>query len=91
VVGTTSLRRQAQILDRRPDLSVVTFRGNVDTRLKKLQAGDVQATLLAMAGLNRLGRADVLHGDLRRSRPLVLLRRAHQMTDVDHAGGPAGL
>ncbi len=59
VVGTTSLRRQAQILGRRPDLSVVTFRGNVDTRLKKLNAGDVQATLLAMAGLNRLGRDDV--------------------------------
>jgi len=59
VVGTTSLRRQAQILDRRSDLSVVTFRGNVDTRLKKLDAGDVQATLLAMAGLNRLGRDDV--------------------------------
>jgi len=59
VVGTTSLRRQAQILDRRPDLSVVTFRGNVDTRLEKLRAGTVQATLLAMAGLNRLGRTDV--------------------------------
>ncbi len=59
VVGTTSLRRQAQILDRRPDLSVVTFRGNVDTRLEKLRAGTVQATLLAMAGLNRLGRHDV--------------------------------
>jgi len=58
VVGTTSLRRQAQILGRRADLSVVTFRGNVDTRLKKLEAGDVQATMLAMAGLNRLGRDD---------------------------------
>ena len=59
VVGTTSLRRQAQILERRPDLSVVTFRGNVDTRLSKLRAGEVQATLLALAGLNRLGRDDV--------------------------------
>jgi hydroxymethylbilane synthase len=59
VIGTASLRRQALILHRRPDLKVVTFRGNVETRLKKLAAGDVDATLLAMAGLNRLGRANV--------------------------------
>ena len=59
VVGTASLRRQAQVLARRPDLKVVSFRGNVKTRLKKLSDGDVDATLLAQAGLNRLGRADV--------------------------------
>ena len=59
VIGTAALRRQALILHRRPDLKVVTFRGNVQTRLKKLAAGDVDATLLAMAGLNRLGRANV--------------------------------
>ncbi len=59
VIGTASLRRQALVLHQRPDLKVVTFRGNVETRLKKLGAGDVDATLLAMAGLNRLGRADV--------------------------------
>ena len=59
VVGTAALRRQAQILARRPDLRVVTFRGNVQTRLKKLHAGEVDATLLALAGLNRLGCADV--------------------------------
>jgi hydroxymethylbilane synthase len=59
VVGTASLRRQAQVLARRPDLKVVSFRGNVQTRLKKLSDGDVDATLLAQAGLNRLGRADV--------------------------------
>ena len=59
VIGTAALRRQALILHRRPDLKVVTFRGNVETRLKKLAAGDVDATLLAMAGLNRLGRANV--------------------------------
>lgn len=59
LVGTASLRRQAQVLHLRPDLRVVTFRGNVQTRLKKLAAGEVDATLLAMAGLNRLGRADV--------------------------------
>ena len=53
------MRRQALILHQRPDLQVVTFRGNVETRLKKLSSGDVDATLLAMAGLNRLGRPDV--------------------------------
>lgn len=58
VVGTASLRRQALVLLARPDLSVVTFRGNVGTRLKKLRAGEVGATLLAMAGLRRLGMAD---------------------------------
>ncbi|MBC8158307.1 MAG: hydroxymethylbilane synthase, partial [Alphaproteobacteria bacterium] len=59
VVGTAALRRQALILSRRPDLKVVTFRGNVQTRLKKLAEGEVDATLLALAGLNRLGRTDV--------------------------------
>lgn len=55
VVGTAGLRRQAQILERRPDLTVVPFRGNVQTRLAKLDAGEVDATLLALAGLRRLG------------------------------------
>ncbi len=55
VVGTSSLRRQAIILNKRPDLEVVTFRGNVQTRLKKLEDGVADATLLAVAGLNRLG------------------------------------
>ena len=59
VVGSASLRRQAQILNRRPDLSVITFRGNVQSRLRKLEAGEVDATLLALAGLNRLGQAEV--------------------------------
>lgn len=54
-VGSASLRRQSQIMARRPDLKVVTFRGTVQTRLKKLEAGDVDATMLATAGLNRLG------------------------------------
>ncbi len=57
VVGTASLRRQAMVKRLRPDVSVVTFRGNVDTRLKKLEDGVVDATLLAFAGLKRLGRA----------------------------------
>jgi len=57
VVGTASLRRQAMVRRLRPDIAVVTFRGNVDTRLKKLDDGVVDATLLALAGLKRLGRA----------------------------------
>lgn len=58
VVGTSSLRRQAQVRRLRPDLKVVQFRGNVETRLKKLQDGVADATFLAAAGLNRLGMAD---------------------------------
>ena len=58
VVGTASLRRQAQVLHRRPDLVVEPFRGNVQTRLRKLDAGEADATLLALAGLRRLGLAD---------------------------------
>lgn len=57
-VGTASLRRQAQTLYARPDLGVVVLRGNVDTRLKKLEAGDADATFLAIAGLKRLGLQD---------------------------------
>jgi len=60
VVGSASLRRQSQILARRPDLKVVTFRGNVQTRMKKLAAGDVDGTLLAAAGLRRLGMEEVI-------------------------------
>jgi hydroxymethylbilane synthase len=59
VVGTSSPRRRAQILRARPDVSVVLFRGNVDTRLARLAAGEADATLLAAAGLARLGRDDV--------------------------------
>ena len=58
VIGTASLRRQAQVLGLRPDLEVVTLRGNVETRLRKLAEGEVDATLLALAGLRRLGLAD---------------------------------
>ncbi|OJX46422.1 hydroxymethylbilane synthase [Devosia sp. 66-22] len=56
-LGTSSLRRASQILRARPDLEIVPFRGNVDTRLRKLTDGVADATLLAVAGLNRLGRA----------------------------------
>lgn len=58
VVGTASLRREAQLRQRRPDLRVVALRGNVATRLAKVAAGEVDATLLAAAGLARLGLAD---------------------------------
>jgi len=58
-VGSSSLRRKAQLLNRRPDLDVVEFRGNVQTRLRKLGEGVAQATFLAAAGLNRLNMADV--------------------------------
>ncbi|NDU99773.1 hydroxymethylbilane synthase [Pseudoroseicyclus tamaricis] len=54
VVGTSSLRRRSQLLVRRPDLQVVEFRGNVQTRLRKLREGVAEGTFLAMAGLNRL-------------------------------------
>ncbi|WP_225204487.1 hydroxymethylbilane synthase [Novosphingobium huizhouense] len=60
-VGTSAPRRAAQILHARPDLSVVTFRGNVATRLAKLQAGEADVTLLAAAGLQRLGETGVGH------------------------------
>lgn len=63
VVGTASLRRQAQVLLARPDLKVVPLRGNVQTRLRKLRAGEVDATLLALAGLRRLGLATDIAAD----------------------------
>ena len=55
VVGTSSPRRAAQLLRLRPDLKIVPFRGNVETRLKKVEQGEVDATLLCSAGLKRLG------------------------------------
>jgi hydroxymethylbilane synthase len=55
IVGTASPRRQALILAKRPDLMVILMRGNVDTRLRKLDLGEVDATVLAVAGLQRLG------------------------------------
>tara|TARA_R110001599_G_scaffold61379_2_gene170546 strand:- start:44510 stop:45439 length:930 start_codon:yes stop_codon:yes gene_type:complete len=58
VVGTSSLRRQALVRRNRPDLKVISFRGNVQTRMRKLEEGQVDGTLLALAGLRRLGRED---------------------------------
>jgi hydroxymethylbilane synthase len=57
-IGTASLRRQAQLLCRRPDLVIVPIRGNVDTRIGKLDAGEVDAIVLALCGLERLGKAE---------------------------------
>jgi hydroxymethylbilane synthase len=57
-VGTSSLRRQAQLKAIRPDLDLQPLRGNVDTRLRKLEAGEYEALLLAAAGLNRLGKTE---------------------------------
>ena len=59
-VGTSSLRRQAQLKALRPDLEICPLRGNVDTRLRKLESGEYDAIILAAAGLNRLGKIEVV-------------------------------
>lgn len=56
VIGTSSLRRQAQLLHMRPDIKIAPLRGNVETRIAKIEAGEADATVLALAGLKRLGR-----------------------------------
>jgi hydroxymethylbilane synthase len=60
IVGTSSLRRKAQLLNRRPDLKIVDLRGNVETRLRKLREQDLDAIVLAQAGLLRLGQGDAI-------------------------------
>ena len=59
-IGTSSLRRQAQLKVKRPDLEVFPLRGNVDTRVRKLEAGEYDAIILAAAGLNRLGKTQLV-------------------------------
>jgi hydroxymethylbilane synthase len=59
-VGTSSLRRQAQVKALRPDLGIHALRGNVDTRLRKLERGEYEAIILAAAGLNRLGKTELV-------------------------------
>jgi hydroxymethylbilane synthase len=86
-VGTSSLRRGAQLRAARDDLSVVELRGNVDTRLRKLAAGDADALVLAAAGLQRLGRAHEAGGALDQLVPaagqgaLVLEARPDRLPD----------
>ena len=75
VVGTSSLRRRAQLLARRPDLQTVEFRGNVQTRMKKLADGVADATFLACAGLNRLGHKEPM---IRPIEPDVMLPAVSQ-------------
>jgi hydroxymethylbilane synthase len=98
VIGTSSLRRQAQSLHARPDLKVVGFRGNVETRLKKLADGTATATFLAVAGLKRLGLAQHITAalDLTEMLPAVAQgavgveiradddRIAHLLAPIDH-------
>jgi hydroxymethylbilane synthase len=64
IVGSSSLRRRAQLALRRPDLRLVEFRGNVQTRMRKLEEGVAHATFLAMAGLNRLGMTHMARGPI---------------------------
>jgi len=59
-IGTASLRRKALLLARLPDLEIVPLRGNIDTRIRKAQEGEVDAVVLAAAGLNRIGRGDAI-------------------------------
>jgi hydroxymethylbilane synthase len=68
-VGTASLRRASQLRALRPDLEIVELRGNVDTRLRKLADGACDAAVLAVAGLQRLGRVDAIGGVLREMVP----------------------
>lgn len=102
-VGSSSLRRRAQLAHRRPDLDLVEFRGNVQTRMKKLGDGVADATFLAMAGLNRLGLAHHARGpiDLGQMLPAVAQGaigierrsadgRAKSMLEAIHHG-PTGL
>lgn len=71
LVGTASLRRQAQVLRLRPDLRVAVFRGNVQTRLRKLEEGQADATMLAMAGLRRLGLEHVVTAPIEGMLPAI--------------------
>ena len=84
-VGTSSVRRQAQVLRRRPDVEVVLLRGNVDTRIRKLDDGEMDAIFLALAGLKRLGvqnRATAIL-DPKDWLPSLAGRRRHRIRQTD--------
>jgi hydroxymethylbilane synthase len=92
-VGTSSLRRTAQIRAARDDLNVVEVRGNVDTRLRKLAAGECEALVLAVAGLRRLGRSDAIGGVLDELVPAagqgaLALEARPGSVDVDRVSDP---
>jgi hydroxymethylbilane synthase len=87
-VGTASLRRAAQLLARRPDLIVVPLRGNVQTRLRKLDAGEVGATFLAMAGLERLGMVEAASAPLAPEEMLPAVAQGAVGIECRAADGP---
>jgi hydroxymethylbilane synthase len=92
-VGTSSLRRAAQLRAVREDLEVVELRGNVDTRLRKLAAGECDALVLAVAGLRRLGRSDAIDGVLDELIPAagqgaLALEARPGSVDVDRVSDP---
>jgi hydroxymethylbilane synthase len=92
-VGTSSLRRAAQIRAARDDLELVEVRGNVDTRLRKLAAGECEALVLAVAGLRRLGRSDAIGGVLDELVPAagqgaLALEARPGSVDVDRVSDP---
>jgi hydroxymethylbilane synthase len=95
VIGTTSLRRRAQLLARRPDLAVADLRGNVDTRLRRLREGRFDAIVLALAGLTRLDRAaeasEILDVDVLLPAPgqgVIALECRAKDLDLAHAVAP---
>ncbi|MEM9707779.1 MAG: hydroxymethylbilane synthase [Pseudomonadota bacterium] len=87
-VGTSSLRRRAQLLNKRPDLEVVEFRGNVQTRLKKLEDGVAACTFLAMAGLSRLGQAQIAREALSPDVMLPAVAQGAIGIEQRHGDGP---
>lgn len=98
-VGTASLRRRAQLKALRPDLTMVELRGNVDTRLRKLEQGQADGLVLAMAGLQRLGRTAAISFTFDRSEmvpaagqgALVVQARAGRESQAGPIGDPASL
>ena len=90
VVGSSSLRRRAQLAHRRPDLRLVEFRGNVQTRMKKLQDGVAVATFLAMAGLNRLGLAHMARAAIEVDEMLPAVAQGAIGVERRQADGRAG-
>jgi hydroxymethylbilane synthase len=90
VVGSSSLRRRAQLANRRPDLALVQFRGNVQTRLKKLEDGVAAATFLAMAGLNRLGMSHVARSAIAPEEMLPAVAQGAIGIERREADGAAG-